>query len=306
MSPFFTLLLTCITLSLIAQDKKIGTDTKTVSGTVNIPLLTEDEPTIWMLAVGITSYSTEARRKGFHRLKSPAINAYKMKNLFERTGMVGRNNQVKILTDAEATKVSIKKAFDEVFTHNSQIKENDLLIFFYSGHGRYDKQSNQSYIIPYNYYEEDSDISEKYIKDKMNQTKAKHKVCFIEACRDAKDDNNPLNMGGGFAFSTEEKAKANKARTKVGAGWVYMTSTEVGGVSYDYSDGSIFSKYLLKGLEGAAQSTSNPDYITGNDLYWYVKLNVEKETKYLKEEQQKPKINENYLRDLPIIPLKNN
>lgn len=296
----------CILLLLVmfssnklqGQDTKIGSDTKTARNRIEIPSLSPEKPTIWVLAVGISRYSSETKDNfSLSDLHSPANNAQEFAKLFERTGMV--KEKIPVLTDARATKVAIKKEFDRLFVNNNRIKENDLVIFYFSGHGAYDKNTATSFIYPYDCYSQSMVINESYIKEKMSRSKVKHKVCFIESCK-----GELLSMGGGFAFSEMEKEAANNARLKVEEGWVYMTSTEVGKVSYDRRDGSTFSKYLLQGLEGAASLNEAADFINAENLFSYIKSNVEKETKLYGEGVQIPMINENYLKNLPIIPIK--
>jgi hypothetical protein len=296
MTRFIFLLLTILSATLQGQDTKIGTDTKSVSKRVEIPYVSSHKPTIWVLAIGISRYSEDAKYDfALPDLHSPANNAQEFARLFERTGMV--KEKITVLTDAKATKVSIKKAFDNLFVNNNRIKEDDLVVFYFSGHGGYNSNNNTSAIYPFDCYNKDMVITESYIKGKMDLSNVKHKLCFIESCK-----CELVSMGGGFTFSEEEKAVANNARSEVEDGWVYMTSTEVGKVSYDRREGSVFSKYLLKGLEGAANNDGS--YINAENLFSYIKVNVEKETKSYGKGVQVPMINKNYLKKLPIIPIK--
>lgn len=296
MTYFILFLLIAFSNVLQGQDTKIGSDTKIVSSRVEIPYLSSEKPTIWVLAIGISRYSEDAKDNfALPDLYSPANNAQEFARLFERTGMV--KEKITVLTDAKATKVAIKKEFDRLFVNNNRIKENDLVIFYFSGHGGYNTNDEKSSIYPFDCYNNNMIITESYVKDKMNLSKVRHKLCFIESCK-----SELLPMGSGFAFSEEEKDKANEARSKVEDGWVYITSTEVGAVSYDRREGSVFSKYLLKGLEGAADN--NGSYIDAASLFSYIKSNVERETKYYEKGVQVPMVNSNYLRKLPIIPIK--
>lgn len=161
-----------------------------------------------------------------------------------------------LLTDAAATKSAITTAL----TLFSKADNNDKIIFFFSGHG-YENgflPSNCNYYGPF--------VTHSEVRNAFKSSNASFKLCIADACfsgnirTDQGESSNP--SGGGSFDDNEQIAVFMSSRS-------YQTSSD-GNV---FSGNGLFTEYLLKGLNGQADSNSD-QFVTITELYTYVRTNV--------------------------------
>ena len=99
------------------------------------------------------------------------------------------NNNIKKLIEEEATKYNIlNKSFE--WLDDNEIKEEDILIFFFSMHGGriedqppYDEPDNyDEFLVPYDYNNKTNIILDEEINDKINSIDCNNIVLIFETC----------------------------------------------------------------------------------------------------------------------------
>ena len=249
---------------------------------LNKRLPSTSKPKIWVVAVGISNYQYETV---LSLLRTPVKNAYEFVRVIEVNDFV--EHRVPVLVNSEATKREILKVLEETFTA-SQVGKDDMVIFYFSGHGM--ALSNRIGICPYDYFNTAELITDEDIIAILKRSPARHKVCIIEACK------TEVNAMGDLPI--EAKERFNQARLKMSEEIVYITSTKAGEKSYEYptTTGAIFSHYFLKGIKGEADKNTDK-IITIKELFDFIQTNVSKET----QNRQIPQINKEGYRDIPFI-----
>ena len=161
---------------------------------------------------------------------------------------------ISILIDEFATKKNILKMMDATF---KQANKNDMLIFYFSGHG-----ANGAFC-PYNQNASNSSfLSHNEIKKIFKKYKTKYKICIADAC----------HSGSIYSknFKNKKTTKSNNDTNLV----IIMSSEsdEVSAENPKLRQGT-FSYYLLRGLKGKADLNKDK-VITLKELFPYIKANV--------------------------------
>jgi tetratricopeptide (TPR) repeat protein len=244
------------------------------------------KPKIWAVAVGLSVYENE---KILTPLNSPVTNALEFARFLERINFI--NGKIPVLLNEKADKESILDTLKSTFLDKNKVNKNDMIIFYYSGHG--EAIGDQSGICPYEYVNPQQLITDQEILDILQKSPARHKICVIEACKTKVKAQSPLSEGSLDHF--------NEERGKIPGSIVFITSTKVGEKSFEVPKmGTIFSYYFLKGIEGEAD-VQNDGIITVRELFDYLKANVIKDT----QNNQIPQINkEGYESNIPILVYK--
>jgi hypothetical protein len=245
----------------------------------------EDKARVWAVAVGINVYLHEFKLSA---LRTPEKSAFQFAGFLERKGFTD-NEEIPVLVGPNARKELILARLNEEFC-NKKVKANDLVIFFFSGHGA--SLDGKIGVCPYDFFNAQSLINDNDILDVMRRSPARHKICFIEAC---KSEVNEMSL------SQSSIQKFHEERNKIGGGIVYITSTMPTQKSYeDPTNGGYFSYYLLEGMKGLAD-TNKDHVIKTKELFDYIKQNVIAQT----NNDQVPQINpDGYTLDIPIMVLK--
>ncbi|MEM7369469.1 MAG: SUMF1/EgtB/PvdO family nonheme iron enzyme [Bacteroidota bacterium] len=254
---------------------------------VSIPAYAQSS-NIWAVSVGIGTYRYPTKLSA---LQGPVSQAYEFVRVMERRGFTN-NEEVPILTNAQATRPAILRTLESTFVDNPAIGPNDLIIFYYSGHGI--AINNKIGLCPFDYYDQQQLIEDQTIIDIMKRSPAKHKICLIEACKSESRTAAP-------SLSQSQLNRFNQRRNQIRGGLVYLTSTKAGQPSYEPPDigGGVFSHYLIRAIKGEADLNRNYT-ISSSELYTYLKEEVSRHTKRV----QVPQINVEGLQlDVPIFEL---
>ncbi len=163
------------------------------------------------------------------------------------------NVEYKILLNNQATVNNIVNTMTTVF---SQAQENDIVVFFYSGHGS-----------PGCFNAYDGDLTYSMIRQAMSKSYSKNKMIFANACYSGK-------------ISTSKKESKNQETEAKKANVMLFLSSRSNESSLGYADmeNSIFATFLQKGLRGGADANKDR-IITAKELYNYVHTNIIKATK---------------------------
>lgn len=162
------------------------------------------------------------------------------------TDIYSKNTEVDyaLLLDKKATKSRILKAIRKVF---GAAKENDIVVFFFSGHG-----------YAGGFCAADGKVSYNEIRKAMAPSKSKNKMMFVDACR-----------AGGMRVS-EHAANSSTHDAKNSNVLLFLSSrnTENSRERPGMSNG-FFTYYLQSGLKGSADADRNR-IITARELFDYV------------------------------------
>lgn len=190
------------------------------------------------------------------------------------------DHHIAVLVDEAATRSNIIKTMNEVF---SKASANDMLIFYFSGHG------SEGAFCP-------TDVTDQYsslllhsdIKALFKKYPATYKICLADACY-----SGSIYQGSPSASSNT----AGGSETNV----VIMMSSKPTETSQEHPmiRQGAFTYYLLKGLKGSADR-NNDSIVTLEELFPYVKGNVLNFT----ANKQTPVIEGNASRYMPIGILK--
>ncbi len=207
----------------------------------------------WVVIVGITEYQYRQPSK---YSGNDALRIYG----FYKSPQGGALNEqkIKVLTNHQADDKSILRAIDETF---SQATDSDIVIFYFSGHGE-----NEG-LVPYNANDFNKNLSYEILIHAIEKSKAKHKICFIDACY-----SGSLSDANYFTKKQVEKYSESK-----NFAFLLSSKAEEQALGYRNLNQGIFSYFLLEGLNGNANLNSD-NCINITELFNYVEYKVKNYT----------------------------
>lgn len=201
----------------------------------------------YLVAVGVSDYPGTDKD-----LRLPVNDAATVQYIYSKNS----NAESVLLTNSNATKSAILSKFRSTFAKAS---ENDIIVFFFSGHGS--KGAFCAY---------DAQIPYSEIRQAMVSSKAKNKMIFADACFSGKMRQGRKN--------TAEQSFNNYNIMLFLSSRGNETSIE----RRDMKNG-FFTSCLQKGLRGGADANKDRT-ITARELFNYVSTNV----KTLSSDKQHP------------------
>jgi len=258
----------------------IGEDEKAEDEVIASPVPDEvSKPKIYALLVGVARYNH------MKSLKYTDDDAYRMYAFLKSPqGGALADDQVRVLIDEDATRDNIIKNMKEIF---HQASENDMIFFYFSGHGL------KGSFLPIDYDGTNNKLLHTDITDVLAGSKAKFKVCIADACHSGSLEESlytmksPQNLIESYYKAFRESAGGTALMMSSKA---EETSIENNGLRQ-----GIFSHFLIRGLKGGADHDNN-DVITVGELFEYVKANV----KYYTNNYQTPVIYGEYDKTMPL------
>lgn len=214
---------------------------------------------VLLVAVGIGDYP-----KPINPLNLPTKDAIAIKTLIDKNGDSG----TAILLDHEATKSAILSEIHARFDHAST---DDIIIFFFSGHGY------KGGFVAY-----DGELPYSLIRQAMSSSKCKNKMIFADACfsgkmrqgkREVKDENSDSNV---MLFLSSRDNETSIERRDMTNGF--------------------FTVCLKDGLSGKADANRDRT-ITAKEIFNFVSKNV----KLLSKDKQHPVMWGNFSNEMPVI-----
>lgn len=223
------------------------------------------EAKVYLVSVGISDYPGSSMD-----LTLPADDAKTI------TALYSKNTDMKYcqLLDEDATISKVKTAMNKVFSY---AKENDIVVFFFSGHG---------YEGGFCLYDEH--ISYEEIRKAMAKSKCKNKMIFADACFSGQ-------------IRTDRVASQSAINASKKANVMLFLSSRSDEVSLENSnmDNGFFTTYLHKGLRGSADYNEDK-VITAKELFRYVHSNVIE----LSDDRQHPVMWGNFSDNMPVMKWK--
>lgn len=224
-----------------------------------LPSLAESK--IYLVSVGVSDYPGVE-----NDLRLPVKDAQTMTWLYSRN----KDMQYVQLLDQKATVKEIEDAMERVF---SKAEANDIVVFFYAGHG-----------YPGGFYVYDGELEYEQIRKAMSRSNCRNKMIFADACFSGKMRTKEHDTGRTSQNSDSNIMLFLSSRSN-------ETSMEL-----KYMDNGLFTTYLQKGLRGGADRNKNRT-ITAKEIFDYVHSNVVRESKDL----QHPVMWGNFRDDMPVI-----
>jgi len=230
----------------------------------------DEEVKIWAVIVGVSSYAH------MPSLKYTDDDAYQIYAFLKSPeGGALPNDQIRLLIDENATRQNILAGMNDVLL---KADENDVVLMYYSGHGL------PGMFLPIDFDGYSNNLSHAEVMDVFKNSRAKHKLCIADACHSGSllASRSPFN---------QQLEEFYGEYDKTGGGTALIMSSKSEEVSLETSGlrQGIFSHYLIRGLNGEADSNKNK-IVTVSELYSFISTGVKKYTR----NAQQPSIAGNY------------
>ncbi|GLR18580.1 caspase family protein [Portibacter lacus] len=239
------------------------------------------EVKIYAVIVGIASYNH------MPTLKYTDDDAYQVYAFLKSPeGGAIPDERISLLIDESASRKRILAEMENTF---SMADENDVIMLYYSGHGL------PGSFLPIDFDGYNNILQHSEIKEILDKSKAKHKICFADACH----SGSLLAMKS--PFDATRMQSFFDGFENASAGTALFTSSKSEEISMETSGlrQGIYSHYLIRGLRGEADANRNK-IVTISELFDYVNKNVRTYT----SNRQTPVIAGNYDNDMPVSVLR--
>ena len=236
------------------------------------------------VVVGINEYQDD----NFPSLKYAASDAKRfyafLKNFY---GLDTSNGNVKLLINENATRANILNQVSQLFNRSAE-ENNDVLIFYFSGHGTNSEVTNDGYLLT-----QDADnkalastaISMNEIRNRLESSKSRIKLCFIDACHAG------IFYKSGKGAKEDQTALVNERLENLSKGLpgsvIFLSSTErLESQEVDSLKSGRFTYYLLHGLEGDAdkyaksETGRNDGRVSVGEMMDYIYDEIYESSKY--------------------------
>lgn len=213
----------------------------------------------WAILIGSDYYEDQMH---YPRLQVCTKDATAIHNILINNGF--KDERVKLLTDKSGKLPTRDNILEELKITANAAEPDDLLLFYYSGHG--DEKKTESYLVARNGRSvviEETGVSITKIKEIMRNSLAQAKILIIDACHSGANlsGKGQKVMSPQFIKQVFEEAK----------GFAILASCEQGQLSYEWrSKGtSVYTYYLLEALSGKADYDKK-GFTTIQDINRYV------------------------------------
>lgn len=218
---------------------------------------------IWALIAGVSDYSDFSNTLGVSDLNfcdSDAKRIYQF--LKSPEGGNVPNQQITLLRNEEATKNNILTNAERLF---SQAKADDLVIIYFSGHGA-----------PNYFLAHDQPLKYSDIKQVIENSKAKKRICIADACFSGSwSDNATAQVVNKNLTNDQLERLYYEALSNSGNGIALFMSSGRNQTSIELPQlkQGLFTYFFIEGLKGYADADQNK-IITIQELYEFVKYGV--------------------------------
>ncbi|MEH2268802.1 MAG: GUN4 domain-containing protein [Nostoc sp.] len=209
------------------------------------------------LLVGISSY----HQQGLSALPSATKDARAIKQVLQHPDK-GGFAETDIILLANPTEEKMKDAIYNLFANRNP---NDLVLFYFSGHGFKDEKGNLFIAIPTTKTDQNKTvlthtaIGASFVHEKMTASLCKKQIVILDCC-----------FSGAF---TKGLALGNKS-------WAVLSSSD--DIEYSYapeaSELSIYTRYLVEGINTGVGDLNNDGKISIDELHKYTKNKVEEDS----------------------------
>ncbi|MEM8582988.1 MAG: caspase family protein [Bacteroidota bacterium] len=200
------------------------------------------------------------------------------------------DEQIRLLIDEDATHRNIIMSMREVYL---RADENDVVLFYFSGHGL------RGSFLPVDYDGFDNKLEHYEIRDALVATRARHKLIIADACHSGSLTAPLQARPGGIG---EALQRYYDALNDANPGTALLLSSK--GEEYSLEDGGlrsgVFSHYLIRGMKGEADINSDM-LISIEELFQFVHREVRRYTGNI----QTPTLSGDYDATMPVAVIRN-
>jgi uncharacterized caspase-like protein len=203
-------------------------------------------PQVYALVIGISNYSDD----NIPDLKFASKDAISFSE-YLRTPAAGSmsSQNLRVLVDENATRSNIFKYLSQLV---ARATEEDLFIFYFSGHGKSGMIDNTAYLLTYdteNENESGTAASMEEIKNLIIRSKAKMKVAYVDACHAGmfKSYSKGTSNDNSEIVNAFLKGLANASG---GTAFFLSSSSRQQSLEDDKTGHGVFTFHLLQGLTG--------------------------------------------------------
>ena len=231
---------------------------------------------VYAMIVGVANYNH------LNSLKYPDDDAYQLYAFLKSPeGGALKDERIHLLIDDAATRQNIIANLNVIL---SKADENDVVIFYLSGHGF------KGSFAPFDYDGYQNSLAYEDLMTAFDQGSARHKLFIADACHSGSmshEKSSYLEPLGDF-YKRYDKTKPSAA---------IMMSSKSDEVSLEYGGlrQGVFSYYFIRGLKGFADINKDK-VVTISELHQY----IEKEVKSYTNNAQHPSMIGDYDANMPI------
>jgi tetratricopeptide (TPR) repeat protein len=228
-------------------------------------------PKTFALVVGISKYT---RLPGGQQIQFADRDATLFADAIRKAGVKAEN--LRVLTGAEATVPAIKAALGNWLARAAT--ENDTVLIFFSGHGLYENEFNESYLLGY-----DSDAKDPFstalLTSEINQAltkriRSRRVLILADAMR--KDFFDPESIGS--AASSFIRAFNQIATSRAGVSVIMANGPgEFSREGQRWSGQGVFTRYLVDAMSANADRNGDGS-ITADELFDTLAARVAEDT----------------------------
>ncbi len=248
-----------------------GIDTEKQKMIINYTGNTDAPPRLFLITVGINQYKNPRYNLNYAIADADAFS----NTMSNQSTLFDEVRHIRI-RNSDFTKTKLQAVFSEIM---SEAQEQDLLIFYYAGHGVMSKGTDapaEFFLVPHDItqiYGRDELLFEKAVsasdlKEVSKNINAQKQLFILDACQSAAALDAIASRG-----ILEEKAIAQLARS-TGTFWITATGSEQFATEFETISHGVFTYSLLEGLEGKADGAKGDKKITVRELSAYLEERV--------------------------------
>jgi hypothetical protein len=224
------------------------------------------------LLIGVSQYGA-----GFNQLPASARDVAAMQRVWQHPDM-GNFDEVIPLTDPEPQEMGI--AIEQLFGDRNR---DDLLLLYFSGHGVKDESGSLYLATRVTRKNErgglirSTAMSARFVQEIMSYSRAKRQAVILDCC-----------FSGAFAegLLAKDDGSVDIKSQLGGEGRVILTSSTSTQYSFaqEGSDLSIYTRFLVEGIETGAADLDEDDVISADELHEYASIKVQRASPAMKPE----------------------
>ncbi|CAN5164005.1 hypothetical protein BH09BAC3_BH09BAC3_38390 [soil metagenome] len=255
------------------------------------------QPKLYVLIVGINKYQNPRYELNYALADAKAIES---QLAGVKSGLFG-SIEITSLFDTQATKTSIFQAFK---TMSGVVKEQDIFLFYYAGHGTIneDVKGSEFYIAPQDVtqlYGNGAMLSEKAIsaseiKKLSLSINAQKQIFILDACQSAGALGAAAVRG-----ASEERAIGQLARS-TGTYWLTAAGSDQFATEFKQLGHGVFTYSLLEAMQGNKNAAGVDGILTIRELSSYIEIRVPELSQQYKGKPQYP-ASYSFGNDFPIL-----
>ncbi len=204
----------------------------------------------WALVVGVASY------EHMPVLRYADDDAWLFySNLISNSGLDIDEEQAKILIDESATRKNILAELNNI---KEQAGPNDLVLFYFSGHG------HEGSFLPIDYDGFNNQLFHSEVNSILAKTKAEQKICIADACH-----SGSLFAAKGANENSFKQLYADFYKENAGTALILSSKSKETSLESKGLRQGVFTYFLVKGIKGEADINADKKLVL-QELFNYI------------------------------------